>query len=588
MGFEAILVLVVIIAAVSAFVTERFPVEGVALAALMALMIGGVLSVEQGFRGFSNEAVITVASMFVLSEGLQRSGALNILARWLIRFGTTPFRLLLMVIGIVGFISAFVNNTAAVAVFIPLVLAAATANKLSPSKFLIPLSYASQLGGVCTLFGTSTNLLVASIAVSAGVEQMGVFAPSPYGLIVFAFGGVYLMLVSRWLLPDRRTAELTENYSLSDYISELAVNPGSPLVGRRIRMQEWESEFGVRVIEVLREQGKLFSPLDVMIRADDVLLVNGEFKDLMAFRDRFGLTIAPEFALSDAQLTGDSIRLVEAMVAPGSRFAGQALGSLDLQGRYHAVALAIRRRGESLREKLKDAQLTFGDALLLLVERNHMGELRRSPDLIVLERGERLRSPKRARIALVIMALVIALATFKVLPMVIAALLGVMAMLFTRCLRLEEVYTAVDWRVIMLLACMIPLGTAMQETGLARWVADNIIGQVSPLGALAALSAIYLLTAILTEFMSNNASAVLMAPIAISTARTFDSDPLPFLLAVMFAASTSFSTPLGYQTNTMVYNTGGYRFRDFVVIGVPLNILLWLMATLVIPLIWPL
>jgi di/tricarboxylate transporter len=588
LGFEAILVLVVIIAAVSAFVTERFPVEGVALAALMALMIGGVLSVEQGFRGFSNEAVITVASMFVLSEGLQRSGALNMLARWLIRFGTTPFRLLLMVVGIVGFISAFVNNTAAVAVFIPLVLAAAVANKLSPSKFLIPLSYASQLGGVCTLFGTSTNLLVASIAVSAGVEQMGVFAPAPYGIIVFAVGGLYLMLVSRWLLPDRRTAELTENYSLSDYISELAVNPGSPLVGTRIRMKDWETDFGVRVIEVLRDQGKLFSPLDVMVRADDVLLVNGEFKDLMAFRDRFGLTIAPEFALSDRQLTGDNIHLVEAMVAPGSSYAGEVLGTLDLQGRYHAVALAIRRRGESLREKLKDVRLNFGDALLLLVERDHMNELRRNPELIVLERGERLRSPRRARISLIIMALVIALATFKILPMVVAALLGVMAMLFTRCLRLEEVYTAVDWRVIMLLACMIPLGTAMQETGLARWLADNVIGQVSPLGALAALSAIYLMTAILTEFMSNNASAVLMAPIAISTARTFDSDPLPFLLAVMFAASTSFSTPLGYQTNTMVYNTGGYKFRDFVVIGVPLNILLWLMATLVIPLIWPL
>jgi di/tricarboxylate transporter len=587
-GFEAILVLVVIIAAVSAFVTERFPVEGVALAALMALMIGGVLSVEQGFRGFSNEAVITVASMFVLSEGLQRSGALNILARWLIRFGTTPARLLFMVIVIVGFVSAFVNNTAAVAVFIPLVLAAAAANKLSPSKLLIPLSYASQLGGVCTLFGTSTNLLVASIAVSAGVEQMGVFAPSPYGVIVFAFGGLYLMLISRWLLPDRRTAELTENYSLSDYISELAVNPGSPLVGKRIRIKDWESEFGVRVIEVLRDQGKLFSPLDVMVRADDVLLVNGEFKDLMAFRDRCGLTIAPEFALSDAQLTGDNIRLVEAMVAPGSRYAGEVLGDLDLQNRFHAVALAIRRRGESLRDKLKDVRLNFGDALLLLVERDHMSELRRNPELIVLERGERLRSPRRARIALIIMALVILLATFKILPMVMAALLGVMAMLFTRCLRLEEVYTAVDWRVIMLLACMIPLGTAMQETGLARWLADNVIGQVSPLGALAALSAIYLMTAILTEFMSNNASAVLMAPIAISTARTFDSDPLPFLLAVMFAASTSFSTPLGYQTNTMVYNTGGYRFRDFVVIGVPLNIMLWMLATLVIPWIWPL
>lgn len=587
-GFEAILVLVVVAAAIVAFATERFPVEGVALSALIVLLVGGVLDLNQGFAGFANEAVITVAAMFALSEGLQRSGALSTLARWLVRYGTTPTRLLVLVVLVSGFVSAFVNNTAAVAVFIPLVLAAASANQLSPSKLLIPLSYASQLGGVCTLLGTSTNLLVASIAVSAGVGQMGIFAPSPYGLIVFAFGAAYLIFLSRFLLPSRRGADLTENYSLGDYISELAVSANSALIGKRIRIQEWESEHGVRVLEVIRDQTKLFSPLDVTVRADDILLVNAELADLMAFRERFGLVIAPQFALNDKQLTGDNIHLVEALVAPGSRFAGETLDSLSFHARYHAIVLAIRRHGETLREKLKDVQLSFGDALLVLVERDHLGALRQNPELIVLERGERLRSPRRARIALGIMLGVVGLAAFKVLPIVLTALLGVMAMIFTRCMRAEEAYQAVDWRVILLLACMIPLGTAMQDTGLARWIADNVVGQVSPLGALATLSAIYLLTAVLTEFMSNNAAAVLMAPIAISTARTVDSDPLPFLLAVMFAASTAFSTPLGYQTNTMVYNTGGYRFRDFMVVGIPLNISLWIMATVGIPWIWPL
>ncbi|MEZ5441074.1 MAG: SLC13 family permease [Lysobacterales bacterium] len=588
MGFEAILVLVVVAAAIVAFATERFPVEGVALSALIVLLVGGVLEPQQGFAGFANEAVITVAAMFALSEGLQRSGALSTLARWMVRYGTTPTRLLLMVVVVSGFVSAFVNNTAAVAVFIPLVLAAANANQLSPSKLLIPLSYASQLGGVCTLLGTSTNLLVASVAVSAGVGQLGVFAPTPYGLIVFAFGAIYLLVLSPWLLPARRGADLTENYSLGDYISELAVTSGSALVGKRIRMQEWESEYGIRVLEVIRDENKLFSPLDVTVRADDILLVNGELADLMSFRERFGLIIAPQFALNDKQLTGDNIHLVEALIAPGSRFAGETLDSLNFHAQHHAVVLAIRRRGETLRDKLKDVELSYGDALLVLVERDHLGSLRSSPELIVLERGERLRSPRRARIALAIMLGVVGLAAFKVLPIVLTALLGVMAMIFTRCMRADEAYQAVDWRVILLLACMIPLGTAMQDTGLARWIADNVIGQVSPLGALATLSAIYLLTAVLTEFMSNNAAAVLMAPIAISTARTVDSDPLPFLLAVMFAASTAFSTPLGYQTNTMVYNTGGYRFRDFVTIGLPLNVALWILATVCIPLIWPL
>lgn len=588
MGFEAYLVLAVVIAAVIAFVSERFPVEGVALASLLALLVGKVLTVEQGFKGFANEAVITVAAMFVLSAGLQRSGALNTLARWLVIYGTSPGRLLLMVVLAGGLSSGIVNNTAIVAVFIPLVLAAATSNKLSPSKLLIPLSYASQLGGVCTLLGTSTNLLVASIAVGAGVGQMGVFAPTPYGLIVFAVGGLYLLVISPWLLPATRTTELTENYSLGDYISELRVEANSPLVGRRIRVQEWESENGVTVLEVIRDKGKLFSPLDVTVRPDDVLLVKGKVDGLMAFRDRFKLIIAPDFALSDEELVGDNIVLVEAMIAPGSRFAGETLASLDFYKHYSALVLAIQRRGMVLRDKLKDVTLTFGDSLLLLARKEDLPQLRRSQELIMLDRGERLRTPRRARMALIIMALVVGLAAFKVLPITVAALLGVVVMLLARCLTVDEAYVAVEWRVILLLACMIPLGTAMQDTGLARWISDNVIGVVSPLGAVATLSAVYLLTAVLTELMSNNAAAVLMAPIAITSARSMDADPLPFLLAVMFAASTAFSTPLGYQTNTMVYNTGGYRFRDFLVVGLPLNIILWLMATLLIPWIWPL
>ena len=588
MGFEAYLVLAVVIAAVIAFISERFPVEGVALASLLALLVGGVLTVDQGFKGFANEAVITVAAMFVLSAGLQRSGALNALARWLVIYGTSPARLLLLVVLAGGLSSGIVNNTAIVAVFIPLVLAAAQSNKLSPSKLLIPLSYASQLGGVCTLLGTSTNLLVASIAIGAGVGQMGVFAPTPYGLIVFAVGGLYLMLISPWLLPATRVTELTETYSLGDYISELRVDAGSPLVGRRIRVQEWESESGITVLEVIRDKGKLFSPLDVTVRPDDVLLVKGKVESLMGFRDRYKLMIAPDFSLSDEELVGNNIVLVEALVAPSSRFAGETLASLDFYRHYNTLVLAIQRRGQVLRDKLKEVTLTFGDSLLLLARQEDLPQLRRSQDLIMLERGERMRTPKRARMALIIMTLVVGLAAFKVLPIIVTALLGVMAMLLARCLTIDEAYLAVEWRVILLLACMIPLGTAMQDTGLARWVSDNVIGVVSPLGAVATLSAVYLLTAILTELMSNNAAAVLMAPIAITSARTMDADPLPFLLAVMFAASTAFSTPLGYQTNTMVYNTGGYRFRDFLQVGLPLNFLLWIMATIVIPLIWPL
>ncbi len=587
MGIEALLTLAVLAGAVALFVSEKLPVDVVAMAVLAAVLVLGLVSPAEALSGFASQATITVAAMFVLSAGLARSGALAALGRWFARI-RTGWVFTLAVMLTLGAMSAFVNNTAALAVFLPVVLAVAAANRFSASKVLIPMSYAAQMGGVCTLIGTSTNLLVHALAQDMGLSGFGLFEFAPLGLITMAAGMVYLMLVGPWLLPDRRGAELSETYQLGKYITELRVMEGSPLVGKSVAEARLAEQHGVYVLELLRGDEKIWSPRAQQLAAGDVLLARGDWERLSALKAEARLQIEPEFTLRDAHFREADQVLTEVMVAPGSRLVGHTLAELDFQWHYNATALAIHRRGEVLREKLKDVRLTVGDILLLVTTPEEMRALRGNRNLVVLtEREEAGGSRRRAWLSIAIMVAVVAVAVTGWLPIVASAILGCIALVVSRCLDAEEVYEAIDWRVIVLLAGVLPLGIALQKSGAAGAIADATMGLVGAHGPLAALAALYLLTAVLTEFMSNNASAVLLTPIAAATAQALGVDPTPFLVAVAFAASTSFATPVGYQTNTMVYNAGGYRFTDFVRIGLPLNLLFWVIAVLCIPLFWP-
>jgi di/tricarboxylate transporter len=590
---EPLLVLAVLAGAVYLFSTEKLPVDLVALLVLASLLVLGLVTPAEALSGFSSEATITVAAMFVLSAGLQASGALHALGRLLAKV-RWPWLFLLVLMLVVGPISAFVNNTAAVAVFLPIVLAAAAASRQSPSQLLIPLSYAAQMGGVCTLIGTSTNLLVNSLARDLGHPGFGLFDFAPVGLVTMGVGFVYILAFRRWLLPHHAPAQgLTDAYELGKYLTELRVMPGSRLLGRSVAEARLGEKHGVFVLELLRGEEHVWAPRAERVREGDVLLVRGDWSKLSALKDDLGLEIDPEFTLSDQSFSagdgdGDGRAFAELMVAPNSRFVGATIASLDFHWHYNATVLAMQRRGEVLRESLKQVELQVGDILLVLAAPDEIAQLRRNPNVVVLSEREREQvSRRKVVLSLAIMAAAIGVAALGWLPIVASALLGCIALVALRVLMPEEAYGAIDWRVIMLLAGVIPLGIAMQKSGLAGVLAGGVVELIGPFGPLAVLAGIYLVTAVLTELMSNNATAVLLTPIAFSTAVSMELSPTPFIVAVLFAASTSFATPVGYQTNTMVYGPGGYRFADYLRFGIPLNLLFWVIAVLAIPVFFP-
>ena len=598
---EIVLVLIILAVAVCLFITERLPVELVSLLVLGVLLLLSLagekfglldpqkwITLPEGLSGFSNPAVVTVAAMFILSTGLEKTGLVAVLGRAFVRIGRSETILLVIMMVIVALVSAFVNNTASVAVLLPLVLMVCARHKHSPSRLLIPLSFASQFGGVCTLIGTSTNLLVSSISEKAGYGAFQMFEFTPMGVILLGVGVVYFLVLGRWLLPTRRRAELTESYQLREYVTEVRILPGSPLINKTVRESKLGQQHDVTVLEIIREQRKIWVPQSEQLQAGDILLIRGNIESLMSLRANSRLEIEPEFKLKDTALAGQDLTLIEALVAPHSRLAGRTLSEAAFRQRYNAIVLALQRKNQLLREKLAGVHLAFGDALLMLVRKTELPALRANDSLIVLSEVQTptLRKSK-AFTALGIITAVVALAAFNIVPIIVGSILGALAMVLTRCLNLEQARQAIDWRVIFLLAGVLPLGLTLERSGAATFLAHYTLGLISPFGPVAVLAAVYLLTAALTECMSNNAAAVLLAPIAISSALKLGVDPKPLLMAVTFAASTSFATPVGYQTNTMVYGPGAYRFTDFTRVGLPLNLIFWGVAVYFIPKFWP-
>ena len=589
MNWDAILTLLVLAGAIALFVSEKLPVDMVAILALSALVILGIVGPEVAISGFANEATITVAAMFVLSAGLQRTGALRAIARLFARI-QWPWLIGLVVMVTIAGASAFVNNTAMVAVFLPLVLAATSANGLPPSKFLIPMSYAAQMGGVSTLIGTSTNLLVNSLAKDLGVRGFTLFEFAPLGIACAVVGIVYLMTIGRWLLPANQSTALTETYELGKYITELRVSAGSPMIGKSIADAKLGEKHGVYVMELERDGEHLsWAPRAEVLREGDVLLARGDWSRITEVRERMKLEIEPEFKLRDEQFEVGDRSLLEVMIAPNSRFQDETLKDLEFKWHYNATVLAIHRRGEVLREKVREVTLSTGDVLLMMVPKDDIPALRRNPNVVIVtEREDDGASRRKAPLALAIMAAAIGVAATGLLPIVIAALIGCVLMVVTRCIEPEEAYDAVDWRIIVMLAGVLPIGFALQQSGAAEFLAQHTLGRMGDLDPVLVLAVVYLLALVLSELMSNAAAAVLLVPIVVSASMSMGLSPTPFLVAVAFAASTSFSTPVGYQTNTMVYSIGDYRFTDFMRVGIPLNVIFWILGVILIPRFWPL
>ena len=582
----------IILGGIVLFVTEAFPVDKVSILILASLVLFRLISPSEALSGFGNPATITVACMLALSFGIERTGALNFLANRIIDLsGGSEVKVLLSVILAVGILSAFINNTAAVAMFIPLCVAVAREQNLAASRLLMPMSFAAIFAGTCTLIGTSTNLLVYGVVQEKLNYSIGMFEVAPLGLIFFGLGSLYLLFIGRRFLPVRELRDdLTERYRLRSYVTELILLPKSPLIGKTLAETRLGKDFEIEVFEIWRGKEKFIATDSSHLRLQegDILLVSGDPEKLIDIQRRAGVLLEA-LQVEDRDLEDEDIVLVEAFISPNSRLAESTLADVNFRGTYKANALAIRRHGKSIREKIGRTKLQSGDSLLVLTTHDQLATLRDMSDFLIIEevRVTPLRKEK-AYYATSIFAAIVLIAATGVLEVVEAALIGVALMTLTGCIRLRELYSKMSWTTLVMLGCLIPLGVAMDSTGLASLVATYVINTLRSLGPIAVLSGIYLLTSLLTEVLSNNATAVLMLPIALSAATQLDANATPFIFAVMFAASASFMTPVGYQTNTMIFGPGGYKFSDYIKVGAPLSVLFWLLATIFIPVFWPL
>lgn len=595
MTWEIAFVLGLLLLALLAFVWEKYPPDVVVLAVFSILLLSGVLPKEKAMAVFANPAPITVAALFVLSSALVRCGALDYLSSWFEKVAVLPYQLVLfLLIVLVGFISAWINNTPVVVVFVPVVLNLAKKMKLPASKFLIPLSYASVLGGACTLIGTSTNLVINGILVDRGQPSLSMLELSSIGVPAAVFGAIYLSVAGKYLLPARETlTSILSEEERREYLTEAFVPPSSPLVGKTLKAAGLVSARGFRVIEVVRDGVAIIMDYErTPLQEGDRLVLACRPSGIARARAMPGFDFTAEAGLE--QIAAHEGFIFEAAVAPQSEIIGRTIGELNFRQRYRVVVLAVHRGGTNLRDKLGNLTLQMGDILLLMGTPQAMNGLRQENDIILFDRPPLPSLSLHTRIPLVMatIAAVILGETFGIVPIEVGSIAGAVFVCITGCLKSREAYESIEWKLLFVIFGMLAFGAAMQHTGAAAWLANNLVAGVElfvsgPHKPMVMLACLYLVTMVLTEILSNNAVAALMAPIALGIAQAVGMDSRPFIIAVCFASSAAFATPIGYQTNTYVYGVGGYRFKDFVKIGVPLNLICFAVAMYVIPRVWP-
>ncbi|WP_435360174.1 SLC13 family permease [Haloarchaeobius sp. DFWS5] len=616
---DALFVFALVFVALVLFATEPVPVDITAIGIMVALLvvtplteqltalglIAGPIEVfgnypNDGIAGFASTATITVLAMFILSDGVQRTGIIQILGRKIAAYTEDDeTKQLSATMGVVGPLSGFINNTAAVAILLPMVTDIAHKGKTSPSKLLIPLSYASMFGGMLTLIGTSTNILASQVASDIAsapdapaeaarlADGFSMFEFTQLGAIVAVVGFVYFLTIGRHLLPERikPQEDLTEEFRMADYLTEVSVREDSPLVGQTVRDALVETDFDVDLVQLVRGDEVFLEPLGPKtIQSGDIFMVRTDRDTLVELMDVEGLDMLPDVTITEEELelAEATENLVEVVVAPGSDLVGESLASMNFRQRYDATVLALRRGGELIRKRMDNIVLRVGDTLLVQATADSIERLDVNRDFIVAQEIERHDyREEKIPVAVGIVLAVVGLAALDVFPILVSALGGALAMVLTGCLKPGEVYDAVQWDVIILLAGVIPLGTAMQNTGAAQFLADLLVQSSVVLPAIAVLGLFYVLTAALTNVISNNAAVVLMIPVAFdAAAQVPGSTPYQFVLAVTFAASTAFMSPVGYQTNLFVYGPGGYRFSDYAKVGTPLQLVFAVVTTI--------
>jgi di/tricarboxylate transporter len=592
---EHLLILALVVGALVLFALEIVRPDLVALGVTLVLLLTGTVSAAEGFSGFSNPAVITVIAMFILSSGLIRTGVADLLADGIARLGGgSATWLTIVVMAAVGAMSAFMNNIGATAILLPAMFAIAERTDYPVGRLLMPLAFGSLLGGLVTVIGTPPNLLVAIALEEAGFAPFRMFDFLPTGLAVMAAGTLYMATLGRRLIPRRGPAEsLTQRYALADYVTEVVIPDKSPLVGRTLKQAELPKRFGLSVLRLRRADGSRppFAPApSTALAAGDRLIVEGNVEPLLAAQGNAELQLYAAAKFSDETLAAEGLQLAEVALAPGSALVGRSINQGNLRRRFDVLVLALRRRGVALAQKFTSVPLEVGDVLLVQGGPEAIDEVARSADFLVANKLEHAaRDRARAPAAVAIMALTIVTAATGLLHISVAAMLGVLLMALAGCVRVQDMYAAVEWRVIFLIACMMPLGIALDDrhTGTACWLAEWVVDATGDLGPHVALATLFLFTALVTSVMSNAAAVVLLAPIAIAIAGGFGLEPYPFLMTIAIAASSAFLTPIGHQANVLVYGVGNYRFADFPRVGAPLTAIVFAVTLLVVPLVWP-
>lgn len=592
MTFEIGLVFSIIGVSMLLFFSERFSIDTVSILIMVTLIITGILDLKEGFAGFSNYATITIAAMFVVSSAILKTGLLDKFISIMTKQADKGyFALTLSLMLIAGILSAFINDTAVVALLMPAVIQLGKKKDIPPSRLLIPLSFGALMGGVCTLLGTSTNMLVSGIAEREGLPEFGIFEMSKGGLVFFAVGIVYILLIGKWLIPNRKAKEgISDSSNLGKYLSEISIDEDYEQLNEPVFKQKVFNSLGVEAIQIIRSSGQKIKVYpNTSVQEGDVIRITCEKSVIEKLDSTEGISIKSELEWSHENLTDEEENIYEAMVTPQSNLINRKINSINFRNLHPGVVvIGIRHRSGLMDTLTKKAQLNPGDILLLRASEESIYSIDQSKNLLLLSASEsQSTNTFQSVLTVLILIGIIGLSALSILPIALSAVAGAVVLILFKSLEPKEAYEAIDWKVIFMLAGVLSMGAALEKTGGATYLGALITGNLEEYGPRAVLGGVFGLTFLLTNVMSNNATAAILAPIAISIAENIGVESRPFLMAVTFAASLSFMTPMGYQTNTMIYNPGNYKFKDYLIVGTPLNIIFWILAIWLIPILYP-